>query len=90
VGPEERLEARGVVRGGDDQDIVDPRHHQGGKGIINHRLVVDRLQLLAGDQGEGVEPVSGPAGEKDALGNSLVHADLSEIIITTSKYANAL
>ena len=34
-------------RSGDDQDVGDPRQHQRGQRVVDHRLVVDRNQLLA-------------------------------------------
>ena len=38
------------MRGRDDQDVGDSRQHQRRQGIIDHRLVVDRQQLLRGDE----------------------------------------
>ena len=40
------LEARGVLRRGDDQDVADAGQHQRGQRVVDHRLVVDRQQLL--------------------------------------------
>ena len=41
--------------------------HQSGQRVIDHRFVVDRLQLLAGNPGHRVEPGPGPSREDDAL-----------------------
>jgi hypothetical protein len=43
---EQLLKARGVLRGGDDEDVFDARQHEGGKRVVDHRFVVDRQQLL--------------------------------------------
>ena len=64
---QQALEVRQVGRGGDDQDIADAGHHEDGQRVVDHRLVVDRQQLLAGDGGERVEAGAGPAGKDDAL-----------------------
>jgi hypothetical protein len=61
------LEQRHVLGRGDDQDVADPRQHQGADRIIDHRLVVDRQQLLADRPGQGVQPRAGSAGENDAF-----------------------
>lgn len=61
------LEVRQVGRGRDDQDVADAGHHEDGQRVVDHRLVVDRQQLLAGDGGERVEARSAAAREDDAL-----------------------
>ena len=43
---EQLLEARGVLRRGDDQDVADAGQQQRGQRVVDHRLVVDRQQLL--------------------------------------------
>src|SRR5258708_38153324 len=43
------LETRRVLWRGDDQNFVDPGEHQRALGGIDHRLVVDREQLLGND-----------------------------------------
>ena len=65
--PEQALEVGQVGRGGDDQDIPDARQHEGAKRVVDHGLVVDRQQLLAGDERERVQARAGPAGEDDAF-----------------------
>ena len=64
---QQALEVRQVGGGGDDQDVADARHHEDGQRVVDHRLVVDRQQLLAGDGGQRVQAGAGPAGEDDAF-----------------------
>jgi len=64
---EEAAEEGEVVGGGDDQDLPDPRQHQGGEGVVDHRLVVDRQELLGDREGHRVEPGAGTAGEDNPL-----------------------
>ena len=61
------LKAGRIGRGRDDQDILNARQHKGGQRIVDHGLVVDRQQLLAGDHGQGIEPCAGTAGENNAF-----------------------
>jgi hypothetical protein len=49
------LEARLALRRGNDQDVLNPRQHQGGQGVVDHRLVVDRQQLLGHRERRGIE-----------------------------------
>ena len=56
--------------GGDDQDLADARQHQHGERVVDHRLVVDRQQLLADDQRDRIQPRAGAAGQDDALHRS--------------------
>ena len=65
--PQQMLEAGGVLRRRDDEDILDAGQHQGGQGVIDHGLVVDRQQLFAGDHGQRVKPGAGAAGENNAF-----------------------
>ena len=64
---EQLLEARGVLRGGDDQDVADAGQHERGQRVVDHRFVVDRQQLLGHRQGGGMEPGAGTAGEDDTF-----------------------
>ena len=64
---EQLLEARGVLRGGDDQDVADAGQQQRGQRVIDHRLVVDRQQLLGYRQGGRMQPGAGAAGEDEAF-----------------------
>ena len=43
----------------------DPREHQRRQGVIHHRLVVDRQQLLRHHEGERMQARAGSAGEKN-------------------------
>ena len=51
---EQPLETRRVERRRDDQDVGDPRQHQRGQRVIDHRLVIDRDELLGHPGGDGV------------------------------------
>ena len=51
----------------DDQDFANAGQHQRRQRIIDHRLVVDRQQLLGDDQGHRMQPRAGAAGQDDAL-----------------------
>jgi hypothetical protein len=64
---EQLLEARRVLRRGDDQDVADAGEHERRQRVIHHRLVVDRQQLLRDHLRGRVEPRAGAAGEQDAL-----------------------
>ena len=57
---QQALEQRQVVRGGDDQDVADARQHQRRQRIVDHRLVVDRQELLADHAGRGYSRVPEP------------------------------
>ena len=47
---------RNVLRRGDDEDVADPGEHQHRDRIIDHRLVVDRQELLVDRAGHRIEP----------------------------------
>ena len=61
------LEVRQVGRRRDDEDVADAGEHEGGQGIVDHGLVVDRQQLLGGHERERVQAGAGSPGEDDAL-----------------------
>ena len=61
------LEAGGVLRGADDEDVADAREHQGAQRVVDHRLVVDGQELLAHGQRGRVQPGAGAAGEDEAF-----------------------
>ena len=71
---EKLFEARGVLRGGDDQDFPDAGQQQRGQRVVDHRLVVDRQQLLGNRQGGRVQPGAGAAGEDEAFAGGHVYA----------------
>ena len=64
---EQPPESVDVRRRRDDQDLPDPRQHQRGQRVVDHRLVVNRQELLGHNQGERVEAGAGPAGKKNSL-----------------------
>ena len=66
---EQALEVGQVGRRGDDQDVPDARQHEGAEGIVDHGLVVNRQQLLAGDERERVQARARAAREDNALHN---------------------
>ena len=66
VGEKPQKVAR-ILTAGDDEDVGDGGVHQRLNGIENHRLVVDRQQVLVGDAGQRVEARAGAAGEDDAF-----------------------
>ena len=66
---QQRLKARRISGGGDDQDILNARQHEGGQRIVDHGLIVDRQQLLAGDHRQRIKPGAGTAGQNNAFHN---------------------
>ena len=63
---EQPLELRRVVRGRDDQDVLDARQHQRAERVVDHRLVVDRHHLLADTHRDRVQPGAASAGQDDS------------------------
>ena len=51
---EQTLELRRVLRGRDDEDFADTRKHERRQRVVDHRLVVDRHELLADALGDRV------------------------------------
>jgi hypothetical protein len=68
--PQQCLEAGSVLRGGDDEDVLDARRQQSGERVVDHRLVVDGLQLFAGDEGQRIQAAAGAAGQYNPLFDS--------------------
>ena len=62
---EEALERVLILGGGDDEDLTKPGGHQGPEGVVDHRLVEDRQQLLADATGDRPQPRTGAPGEDD-------------------------
>jgi hypothetical protein len=56
-------EGRQILGGGDDKDVPDARADQRGQGVIDHGLVVDRHELFAQGQREGMQARTGASGE---------------------------
>jgi hypothetical protein len=76
---EELLELRLIVRGSDNQDVAYPGQHERGDGVVDHRFVIDRHQLLANRQGQRVQPRPGTTREYDSFPADLRHAALLNI-----------
>ena len=70
---EQVAKPRQVGRRRDHQDVADARQHQGAERVIDHRLVVDRQQLLADDPGDRIEPRARAAGQDDSLHRLRLH-----------------
>ena len=64
---QQRLKAGRVGGGGDDQDILNARQHEGGQRVVDHGLIVDGQQLLAGDHRQRIKPGAGTAGQNNAF-----------------------
>ena len=60
-------EAGGIRGGGNNQNVPNSRQHQCGQGIVDHRFVVYREQLLGGDLCQRIQPGAGAAGQNDTL-----------------------
>lgn len=61
------LEVGEVRRRRDDEDVADARHHEDGERVVDHGLVVDRQQLLAGHERERVQARARSARKDDAF-----------------------
>ena len=64
---EQRLEPRQVARRGDDQDLADAGKHQHAERIVDHRLVVDRQQLLRDRQRRRIKARAAAASKDNPL-----------------------
>ena len=56
-----------VLRCGDEADIPDAGHHQGGQGIIDHGLVINGHELLADAEGQRIQTGAGAACQQDTF-----------------------
>ena len=65
--PEKFAELPAVVWRGDDGNLTDARQKENRQRIIDHRLIVDRQQLLADAEREGVKPRTGTARQQDTF-----------------------
>src|SRR5205085_10642975 len=61
--PKERL----IVGSGDEEDVDDAGEHQRRQRVVDHRLVVDRQELLGYDGRDRVKAGSGASGEDDSF-----------------------
>jgi hypothetical protein len=64
--PQQAFKRWKILGRGDDQNLTRPRQHQRRERIIDHRLVVDRQQLLRCRQRHGMEPGAGTPGQNYA------------------------
>ena len=64
---QQRLKARGVRGGGNDQNVLDARQHQRRQRIVDHRLVIDGQQLLGCDHRQRVKSGAGAAGKDNTF-----------------------
>ena len=64
---EQALIERQMLARRDQQNIADSRQHQHRQRVVDHRLVVDRQQLLVDGERRRIEPRARAAGENDAL-----------------------
>src|SRR5271157_5096338 len=65
--PQDPLKILDVVWRGYQENLANAGKHQRRKGIVNHRLVVDRQKLLADGSGNRIEPRSRTTGQNDAF-----------------------
>jgi hypothetical protein len=64
---EQLLEARQILRRGNEAQLADAALDERRQRIIHHRLVIHRLELFARDQRERIQPRPGATGENDAF-----------------------
>lgn len=60
-----------VLRGGDKQNVTDTGQHQHRDRVVDHRLVVDRQQLLGDAESDGVQAGAGAARQDDTFGHAI-------------------
>ena len=65
--PKEFAELPAVVWRGDDGNLTDARQKENRQRIIDHRLIVDRQQLFADAEREGMKPRTGTARQQDTF-----------------------
>ena len=73
-----------VLGGRDDEDLADAGEHQGGQRVVDHRLVVDRHELLRHTEGDRTQPRPGAAGEDDAAHHSPSQPSASAVAASQS------
>ena len=69
------LEARRILRRADDKDLAHTAQHQRAERVVDHRLVVNRDQLLAQRQCGRMQSGAGAASEDDAFALHSAHND---------------
>src|SRR5206468_3410438 len=65
--PQQLAEPWQILRRGDEAKLPHTRFDERGERIIYHRLVIDGLQLFAGDEGQWIESRPRAAGKNDAF-----------------------
>ena len=60
-------EPRQVLRRGDETKLPDAALDEGRQRVVNHRLVIDRLKLFAGDERQRKQPRARAASQDDAF-----------------------
>lgn len=60
-------EARQIGGRGDDEDVADAGQHEHRERVVNHRLVVDRHELLADDKGKWMEASASASSKYNAF-----------------------
>jgi hypothetical protein len=76
------LELALVIRCRDHLRISDARLHEGRQRVVDHRLVVDRHQLLRDALGDGPQPGAGAAGQDDSAHVSQLSDRLQGVVET--------
>ena len=56
-----------AVPAGDEEDLIDPGVYQRPDGIVDHRLVVDRQEMLVGHLGQRIHPRPQTSRQNDAF-----------------------
>jgi hypothetical protein len=64
---EQLPEARQILRRRDQAELTNAALDQRRERVINHGFVVHRLELLAGDERQRIQPGAGAAGQDDAF-----------------------
>src|SRR5208282_2143676 len=65
--PQDPLKILDIVWRGYQENLANAGKHQRREGIVNHRLVVDRQELLADGSGNRIEPRTRTTGQNDAF-----------------------
>jgi hypothetical protein len=83
--PQEALKQGAVVAGRNDQDVSYVRHHQGRERVIDHRLVIDRQQLLADDLRGRIKTSAQAACENYSLHEGLSPFKISKVSLRSTR-----
>ena len=66
------LKARQIHRCGDKQNVTDPCRHQGGEGIVDHRLVINGQELFAHRKCDRCQACARAAGQNQTFSSHSV------------------